>query len=248
MKSAGAQRRKDHRGVSVRRLLVHVEGDTEELFVNELLASHLYEHGYDEVSARKIGNARQRQKRSGIPAWESARTGIVRHLKGDKSCLVTTMVDYYGLPQSGSRKWPGRTQISRTMQAHQKARYIENEIMKDLQKVMPADFDQRRFIPFVMMHEFEALLFSDCRRFANGIGHKELAKDFQVIRDAFPTPEDIDDSPRTAPSKRIRDFCPQYEKSLMGPLASLEIGIEAMCRECPHFADWLQRLKKAQAT
>lgn len=117
--------------------------------------------------------------------------------------------------------------------------------MADLQQVMPKNFDQRRFIPFVMVHEFEALLFSDCRRFATAIGCEELARDFQSIRDGFPTPEDIDDSPRTAPSKRIENIFPRYEKMLMGVLASLEIGLEAMRRECPHFADWLERLEKA---
>ena len=34
------------------RLLIHVEGPTEEVFVNEVLASHLYGCGYTKVSAR----------------------------------------------------------------------------------------------------------------------------------------------------------------------------------------------------
>jgi predicted ATP-dependent endonuclease of OLD family len=50
------------------RLLIHVEGETEETFVNELLADHLYNHGYEIVSARLLGNARLREKRGGIRA------------------------------------------------------------------------------------------------------------------------------------------------------------------------------------
>ena len=41
-------------------LLVHVEGQTEETFVNEVLAPHLHGFGLASVSARLFGNARQR--------------------------------------------------------------------------------------------------------------------------------------------------------------------------------------------
>jgi hypothetical protein len=52
------------------RLLIHVEGETEESFVNEVLAPHLYHHGYQDVSARLIGNARLRDRRGGIRRWK----------------------------------------------------------------------------------------------------------------------------------------------------------------------------------
>ena len=90
------------------RLLIHVEGETEETFVNDLLADHLYNFGYEDVSARILGNARLREKRGGIRAWSSVKKDIVNHLKEDSNCLATMMVDYYGLPQTGDRAWPGR--------------------------------------------------------------------------------------------------------------------------------------------
>ncbi len=34
---------------------------------------------------------------------------------------------------------------------------------------MRGSFDPRRFIPYIVMHEFEALLFSDCDGFARGV-------------------------------------------------------------------------------
>ena len=39
------------------RLLVHVEGETEEMFVNEVLAPHLYRRGFSRVAARLLGSA-----------------------------------------------------------------------------------------------------------------------------------------------------------------------------------------------
>ena len=105
-------------------------------------------------------------------------------------------------------------------------------------------FDQNRFVPYVMMHEFEALLFSDCAAFGRGIGRPDLDSAFQEIRDAFGNPEEIDDSPETAPSKRVERLVRGYEKPLLGTLAALEIGLATMRRECPHFGSWLDRLKQ----
>ena len=59
------------------------------------------------------------------------------------------------------------------------------------------------FVPFVTMHEFEGPLFSRPEAMAVGMGVPELAQQFQDIRGLFPTPEHINGSPQTAPSKRI---------------------------------------------
>ncbi len=224
------------------RLLVHVEGETEESFVTQVLAAHLYEHGYTAVGARLLGNARQRQRRGGIRGWGEVRGDIRNHLKQDGECLVTTMVDYYGLPCSGPRAWPGRADAGR-LPFPQKASTVENALLADVCRGMGEDFNPGRFIPYVMMHEFEGLLFSDCSRFAGGIGHPDLAPAFQAIRDDFASPEEVNDSPQTAPSKRVESLLPGYEKPVMGTLAVLEIGLEAIRAQCPLFRTWLERLE-----
>lgn len=225
------------------RLLVHVEGETEETFVHEVLAPHLRNVGYTKVSARLIGNARQRDRRGGIRSWAAARRDILNHLKEDPGCLATTMVDYYGLPQTGERAWPGR-QAAGNLPFPQKAATVQHALLADVRAGMGAGFDPARFVPYVMMHEFEGLLFSDCERFGEGIGRPDLATDFQAIRDAFSSPEEIDDSPITAPSKRVESLVPGYEKPLLGTLAVLEIGLEAIRAECPHFRAWLEHLEE----
>ena len=225
------------------RLLVHVEGQTEELFVNELLAPHLRDCGYSSVSARLIGNARQRDRRGGVKPWPEVRKGIVNHLKQDGGSVGATMVDYYGLPHTGSKAWPGRKEAS-AVAFRAKPEVVERALLEDVVRTMSAGFDSSRFIPFVTMHEFEALLFSDCERFALGVGRREIANRLQAIRDSFASPEEIDDSPDTAPSKRILALVPGYQKPLMGTLAALEIGLATMRAECPHFDGWLKRLEK----
>ena len=224
------------------RLLVHVEGQTEETFVNEVLRSYLLHRGYESVSARIVGNARLRRSRGGIRPWPAVRKDIINHLRQDSGCIVTTMVDFYGLPQEGERAWPGRaTAIGAS--AHQKGLVVENALRDDLIRVLGPGFDIARFVPFVVVHEFEGLLFSHCAAFARGIYRPDLELSFSQIRASFATPEDINDSPVTAPSKRVEGLVPAYEKPLLGTLAILEIGLDSIRVECPHFDGWLNQLE-----
>ncbi len=225
------------------RLLVHVEGETEEDFVNRVLAPHLYSHGLSSVGARLIGNARQRDQRGGIRAWNTVRKDIVNHLKEDRASIATTMVDYYGLPQTGPKAWPGRSEAPK-LALSERANRVETALLEDISREMGSSFNPERFIPYVVMHEFEALLFSDCDRFGRGIGRPGLAPKFQEIRDKFANPEEIDDSPETAPSKRVAALVPGYQKPLMGTLAAQEIGLNAIRSVCPHFQCWLKRLER----
>ncbi len=218
------------------RLLVLVEGETEETFVNEVLAPHLRNFGYTNIGARLLGNARQRSRRGGIRGWSSARRDLERHLWQDRTATVALMVDYYALPQSGPRAWPGRA-------ASAGAAPVEAALRNCIAERMGSSFDRGRFLPLVMMHEFEAMLFSDCGAFGTAIGRPDLISRLQAIRDSFPNPEAIDDSPKTAPSKRIETLFPAYQKPLMGSLAALEIGLDRIRAECPHFRDWLERLE-----
>jgi Domain of unknown function (DUF4276) len=225
------------------RLLVHVEGETEESFVNEHLAVHLYTLGYESVSARLVGNSRLRGKRGGIKPWASVSKDITRHLTTDKKCVATTMVDYYALPKSGAKAWPGRELAIQVPHA-QKAQVVQSAIHASICEQMGEGFQPWRFIPFVIMHEFEALLFSDCTRFAEAIGRPELASDFQLIRDQFANPEMINDSPETAPSKRVEALMNNYQKPLYGSLAVGAIGLSAIRDACPNFSEWILTLEK----
>lgn len=221
-------------------MLIHVEGQTEETFVNVVLAPHLYNCGLISVSARLMGNSRMR---GGVPSWGKAKADLSRHLKADQNCCHTTMVDYYGMPKAEGQVWPGRIEATRLPNID-KAPAVEQAILEQLRIELGDGLHPDQFIPFILMHEFEGLLFSDCDRFGKGIERPDLIPSFQAIRNQFATPEDINDSPITAPSKRIIALIPQYEKPLLGSLASLEIGLDVMRRECPHFNRWLTRLER----
>ena len=100
-----------------------------------------------------------RGRRGGIRAWPSVRKDIANHLREDRDCIATTMVDYYGLPEA----WPGRERSKSLRSIEDKAQCVEASVRDDLVAEMGASFNAARFVPFVVMHEFEGLLFRQCR-------------------------------------------------------------------------------------
>ena len=150
------------------------------------------------------------------------------------------MVDFYGIPQTGDRAWPGRA-LASGVPFEQKAEVVQGAIARDIAADVGDSND--RFLPYVVMHEYEGLLFSDPDRFAEAIGSSGLAGEFRAIRNGFPTPEEINDSPDTAPSSRVEALFPRYQKPLMGTVAAQQIGLSAIREECPHFGRWVQALE-----
>ncbi|TAY15438.1 DUF4276 family protein [Rhizobium leguminosarum] len=223
------------------RLLVHVEGQTEEEFVNSVVAPHLYEVGFTSVSARLVGAARSRKRRGGICGWPTARYEIFKHLSGDFGTYSTTIVDFYALPAGDEDGWPGRNTCGHLSVAL-KAKHVEQSMKADLTAQHTTNISSR-FVPYVAMHEFEALLFSHPERMASAFGRPDLTPRFQEIRDGYETPEHINDSPVTAPSKRILTIIPGYQKILYGNIAAIDVTLETMRENCLGFDRWLSSLE-----
>jgi hypothetical protein len=159
-------------------------------------------------------------------------------LLGDATAFCTTFFDFYGLPED----FPGKAAAKRKCGIIEKASCLEETIVENLRFEL-GDEPLRRFIPYVQMYEFEGLLFSNPSKLAEGINKLELENLFQKIRDDFSSPEEINNSPYTAPSKRIESIFSGYEKPLHGSLAALEIGLETICLECHRFGNWVKRLE-----
>jgi Domain of unknown function (DUF4276) len=218
----------------VTRVVVIVEGQTEEAFVNGVLAAVFWPDGIL-LTPILLGVPGHK---GGRPSYARVRRDVLLHLKQDRAAYCSTMLDFYGLGPG----FPG-TPVPASMPAIDKAARIENAMRADFCELVPHLRPDIRFLPYIQLHEYEALLFSDPRLFAQAVRQPHLATAFQRVRDSFPTPEDIDDHPITAPSKRVLDAFGSYRKVLDGTTAARSVGIEAMRRECPHFRDWLARLQ-----
>ena len=97
------------------------------------------------------------------------------------------------------------------------------------------------------MYEFEGLLFSDPQGFARGIDQPDLVDHFERVRSQFLSPEEINDSPITAPSKRIENVYRGYQKPLHGVLAAEEIGLSVIREHCPLFDEWVTSLENLRS-
>ena len=115
-------------------------------------------------------------------------------------------------------------------------------MLLDIVGEMGGGFNPDRFIPFVVMHEFEAILFSACRALSNALSKPNLKIVFQTVLNQFGSPEEINDNVVSSPSARILEVVPNYQKVQDGVSAAHRIGLNAIVRECPHFAEWVDRL------
>ena len=120
---------------------------------------------------------------------------------------------------------------------------IERAVKDDICRKIPQLRPHARLIPYLSLHEYEGLLFSDPESFARSLGQPRLANQFHQVRNEFPTPEDINDDPATAPSKRVIGMYPAYKKVIDGTLAARLVGIDRMRQECAHFRDWVRQLE-----
>jgi hypothetical protein len=225
------------------RLCLTVEGRTEQTFSAIVLSSHLASCGVYLGKPRLIALSKRKGivHRGGIRRYEPARNDIRRWLAEDRSCdaFFTTMIDLYGLPKD----FPDFQRAALLSNPYERVAALEEAFAKDI-----AD---QRFIPYIQLHEFEALLLSDptafghyytdCEREINALVN--LAKEFK-------SPELINDGEQTAPSKRIGKEIPQHlgAKRTAGPIIAAGIGLERIREKCPHFNAWLTRLESLATT
>jgi len=213
---------------------VIVEGQTEQTFIREILAPYLsYKSIY--LHSALIGKPGHK---GGNIRFERAISDVGRLLKQRLNIYVSTMFDYFRIePQ-----WPGLKSIQSNDSALEKARKMEHYTMLAMIKEYPAQNVEKRFIPYISMHEFEALLFSDSEKLAQIINTDPLK--IEKILQECGEPEEINDNEQTAPSKRLQLlYDKKYRKVTMGKIIAYNIGINTMRKRCPHFNEWLNKLE-----
>ena len=222
------------------RLHVFAEGPTEQTFADTVLKPHLANLGVYMSRPVLIAHARKKGRvhRGGGRNFVSMQNDICRRLKQESGdgVFFTTMIDLYAL----HRNFPG-------FEAAEQLRHDPYERVEALEKEWSAETDDRRFVPFIQLHEFEAYLFCDILQLtsfvdnANGrIAH--LSQEANKVG----SPELINDGQHTSPSKRIIAQIPEFEalKPTAGPQLAERIGLEGIRSQCPHFSAWIHRLEQ----
>ncbi len=216
------------------RVVAVVEGHTELAFVRDVLAPELGLQGVF-LYASLVGMPGHK---GGVGKYQRAQRDILTVLKNDAGAFCTKMFDYYGMPDS----WPGRRQAAGEVH-NRKASTVEDAIKADIVKRLGENFNPRRFVPYIQMHEFEALLFSDPVVLGEAIQVPSKASSLASIANQFGSPEEINDDSQSAPSRRILQMLPRYQKVVHGNIAAKRIGLQHMRGKCPHFDEWLKKLE-----
>lgn len=207
------------------RVCIICEGPTEVEFVNGCLWPYLKDSGVDAYGT--VLSAKSGHHRGGRVSVERLARSIARHYS--KANRVSTLVDFYGFQDRG-----GRTRAQ-----------LEADIAKAAQNII-GDYDPRYVLPYVQMHEFEGLLFTNPAAFEKVDGwNEEVKAALMDVAQKFSNPEDINDGPATAPSKRIQNIFPEgtYSKIVHGPLIAKATGIDAMRAKCRAFNEWVGKLQ-----
>lgn len=217
----------------MKKVLILVEGATEEAFVNYALSPHLVQYNvFPEpiILRTKPSGGSEPPFKGGYTSWAKIKKFLLNLLGDSSTNLVTTMLDYYARPDDV----PGNDTLP-TGSCWARVKHLEDSCQQDL--------SHRRFLSYFSLHEFEALLFSAPGQIAQRFPLPDLGQELTAVKAQCNSPEEINDSPATSPAKRIEKIYPQYRKSLDGPIIAQKIGLELIRKECPHFNDWLTKLE-----
>jgi hypothetical protein len=223
--------------------VIHIlcEGPTEQGFVNEVLRPYLIENGVTSVKSVIVSTNKKLNAQGGMSSYTHARTdlNLMRLSNPDNDFVThifTTMFDLYALPND----FPGYDKAKAIVEPYACVNALEQSLSNAI--------CDTRFIPYIQLHEFEALLFCGIEHIAKLYpkckSHcEQLSKDLQKVGN----PELIDNGPTTAPSKRIIKAIEgngkyKYNKPTTGKSVTKEIGIDELRAKCPHFNEWIDRL------
>ena len=222
-------------------LNVLCEGQTEERFVKKVLRPYLKDFGII-VKALLLLTSKKKNVRGGMINYERAKADLhlwnKQHFKNThETHYFTTMFDLYKLPKD----FPGYGEALKTADCYAAIRKLENDFKQDI--------EINRFIPYIQLHEFEALVFCGLDHLLEDYpdmgGEVEYLK--KVVKEFDDNPEKINNRPATSPSRRIIKYFKSkhhYDKPKAGELVTSRVGIPILKEQCRHFKEWIEKLEK----
>lgn len=217
------------------------EGQTEERFVKEVMKPYFASSGIV-LKHRLLVTSKKKNARGGMLNYAQAKGDLVRWMKenGERNSethFYTTMFDFYALPDD----FPGFVEAESNSDPYDKVEAIE--------RALEADLNSRHFIPYIQLHEFEALCFCDISQMKAFYPSEGASIDAleRVLEQYGGNPELINNSPNTAPSKRIIDAIEgrkryRYNKPKSGADVTKNISMDKLMVMCRHFSNWVERL------
>jgi hypothetical protein len=210
-----------------------VEGKTEEIFIKDILQPYLANKN---VFITPIIISKPGQK-GGDVKFARVKNDIEKHLKQRPDTYLTLFIDFYGVKSD----WPGVNDAEGISGPKGKADFVNQATKEKVVEHFGEQNAEERFIPYIAMYEFEALLFS-----APAILARKLQIDeSQVVSiiEECGEPENINNSQVTAPSKRLESLSLKFRKTTTGIAILKEAGLTAIRGKCPIFDGWVTSLE-----
>lgn len=221
----------------MKRLFIVVEGETEERFVrsvlyNEFILNGIHIEAQQWITNRKLGIS---GGGSNFDLIENHLRRLMSRYQHDNDVYISVMIDLYAFPKQGKTIYD--EEVIRTQGGKERALLLEQKMAERL--------EFRNFIPYVQLHEFEALLLSQPDSLLKF--YTDKATEIKALKAAIEgmNPEEINETPQGAPSKRIINYLPGYEKqkTTAGVTTALSIGLPHLRASCLHFNDWVTKLE-----
>lgn len=226
----------------MRTVYLHVlcEGQTELRFASKVLSTYLVLKGII-VLPQLLITSSKKNARGGIISYQQAKRDLTFMIRGAHDSeqevhYFTSMFDLYALPDD----FPG---------------FAEASALKDycqvvkLEEAFGKDVNYYKFIPYIQLHEFEALVLCDIDGLKDS--YPNAAKELTELKNEVTAQygdnmEMVNNSVNTAPSKRIIKALKDeyhYDKPKTGTEITDKIGIDALRVKCQHFNDWLTKIE-----
>lgn len=218
-------------------VVVFAEGLTEESFIKQVVAPTL--HGL-QIYLKPQLLSTSTSGRGGALSIDRFLHHARNTLRQKPDAVLSSFIDLYGLDTD----FPGFEESKKWPDVYRRVTHLEQKLHQAVVEHVGCRAD--RFLPHIQPYEYEGLLFSNVDVLATTEPTWSQALGaLQRVRDAFDSPEHINDGYETKPSKRLENLLrPKYRKTTHGPLAAKYVSLETMERECAHFRGWMERLRR----
>jgi len=214
-----------------RAIYIICEGPSEEEFVNKILRPYFITHHIYDV--RPILMTTSKGHKGGDVKFDRLKHNVVKLLDRESDILVTTFIDYFMLRNDFPK--------------YDVAQENQNKIQRVdfLEQALGDAINNSRFIPYIQLHEFEGLLFAakDGFEFLPDLKQTNLNKLLLAVEEKE-NPEELNDGELTAPSKRLEQLIPGFDKNkpFYGGLIAEVNTINAVLDRCLRFKNWVETL------
>ena len=216
----------------MKRLVIIVEGDAEESFINNVLSPYFNSIGiYNYIQCYKI-----KHSNGGLSKYSHLKKDIINTLY-ENDVVVSTLVDFYRIPSD----FPGYNESLSYDKHSDQVNYLESKIKEDIELTQNRVFEN--LVPYIQLHEFETFIFSDIMGVDALFDQSEYdRREFINITRQYENPEDINNGVNTAPSVRLKKIIKGYDKVLFGIEIIQNLGVDLIREKCPRFNSWIQNL------